>query len=81
MNGVDLYQFLSSEATNDLLVGVQEADPDCFYDDLCVHGEDVNIFLCYPQFALHQVPRDLERKKMPFSGHSITSLPLSFHLF
>lgn len=55
--------FLSTEATSDLLVGVQEAEPDSFYDDLGVHGEDVDVILSHPQFALHQVSCDLFKKK------------------
>lgn len=47
----------------DSLVGIQKDDSDPLQSDLGVHGEDVDVLLCYFQFASHQVPCNLTMRQ------------------
>lgn len=47
----------------DSLVGIQKDDSDPLQRDLGVHGEDVDVLLCYLQFASHQVPCNLTMRQ------------------
>lgn len=53
----------TADVIYDSLVRIQEDDPDSLHSDLGVHGEDVDVLLRHPQFALHQIACNLMRRR------------------